>query len=107
VNTWRPEAGINFAKTATKRHSEVGKELSVPSTNEGTGESRIDKIRRLLSEQRDRVPRKGEQTASAKSKAARNVYESQEKTAVERKRRSPDASSSAAKRSRIEHRPGA
>jgi hypothetical protein len=58
VNTWRPETGITFVKTAAKKYLGVGKELPVPSTNEGTGESRIDEVRRLLSEQGDRVPRK-------------------------------------------------
>jgi hypothetical protein len=99
VNIWRPEAGIDFAKVGAKRTSED------PTTKERPVDCRINEVRRLLAEHRDDVARRGRHASCATSKAVEMNDASRGKTAGERKRRSPDADSSAPKRRKIGNRP--
>jgi hypothetical protein len=104
VNTWRPEAGIQFAKTGTKARPEAWQQLEDPPAKKGLGESRIDEVRRLLAQQRENVARQGKQPANAESKAIEKPEGRRIKTAGEKKRSSPETDSSAAKRMRAENR---
>jgi hypothetical protein len=104
VNTWRPEAGIQFAKTETKARPKARQQSEVPPAKKGLGESRIDEVRRLLAQHQENVARQGKQPANAESKAIEKPEGRRIKTAGEKKRSSPEADSSAAKRMRAENR---